>query len=67
MTTYKDMTFCGFNKDCAIAKDCFRALTDEHRMKAKAQNLPICEFMTQPTCHRKIKKNMGSSEIPSNS
>ena len=65
MFCYRDMTFCTFWEDCALGKDCFRALTPKVREEAekwaKAAGLksaPICQYDTksEPPCF-KYKKD----------
>ncbi len=50
MLSYRDMTFCPFNKDCNSAHMCPRALTDEVKEKAQRFNLPISMFGSKPGC-----------------
>lgn len=58
MISYRDMTFCPFNKDCADAKTCPRAYTDEVKRKAAewwgGADAPVSLFVEKPSCHRKV-------------
>ena len=65
--TYKDMTFCTYYKDCAVAGACHRPLTLAVRAQAEAwfnpghvpgrdpEAAPIAVFARQPSCHVEIK------------
>jgi hypothetical protein len=53
MITYRDMTFCGYFKDCLTGKVCRRALTKENESKALQSSLPICRFIEKPDCFEK--------------
>lgn len=59
---FRDMTFCPFNKDCAGAKDCGRALTAEVEAAAKrwwadiSGEPPIAVFASKPSCHVSSKE-----------
>lgn len=50
MTTFKDMTFCSFYTECKKGKDCFRALTNAIKFRAKVVGLPISQFVSEPDC-----------------
>ncbi len=60
MITYRDMTFCNFNINCLLAKDCPRALTkkvqeDADKWWGKGKNkAPIAQFTSKPKCHEII-------------
>ncbi|RAI34773.1 hypothetical protein CH340_07990 [Rhodoplanes serenus] len=61
MMSYRDMTFCGFWRDCALASSCARALTDEVRKSATKWwgdlpgEPPIAQYSERPPCHRNIE------------
>jgi hypothetical protein len=50
MITYRDITFCGFYKECLTGKECHRALTKEVESKALQSSFPICQFVEKPDC-----------------
>ena len=50
MICYRDMTFCDFHKDCKNGGICSRSLTKEVKEKADKFRLPICQFISKPTC-----------------
>ena len=62
MTTYKDMTFCGFYKECEKGLFCDRRLSPTVKLKAHQLGLPIAEYKDKPKCFeeriskRKVKQ-----------
>jgi len=59
MITYRDMTFCGFYRKCLTP--CDRSLTKEVLASAKAERLPLCQFLEKPECF--IDKRTSVSQI----
>lgn len=60
MLCYRDMTFCPFSYDCALAENCSRPLTADVIRRAKewwgGDDPPIAQFPEQPSCHEPIEK-----------
>ena len=50
MICYRDMTFCGFYKDCKLSRRCSRALTKKVLTQATRFGLPVCQFKDKPNC-----------------
>ena len=50
MSSYRDMTFCPFWKDCKSAYMCHRPLTAEVSLKAKEAGMPISMYAAKPEC-----------------
>lgn len=50
MFSYKDMTFCPFEK-CEKFKECERALTNKIRLEADRFGCPISQFGREPECY----------------
>jgi hypothetical protein len=52
--SYRDMTFCSFYTNCALADECHRPLTPEVIAAAQAwwggDDVPIAQFFYRPTC-----------------
>lgn len=54
MMCYKDMTFCGYWKECRDGKKCLRALTEDVEKRAEKCNLLIAQFGEKPDCFKEI-------------
>ena len=48
MMCFRDMTFCGFYKECKDGEECHRALTEEVEYAAKRTGLWISQFADKP-------------------
>ena len=59
MICYKDMTFCGFYKQCEFGSKCHRALTPKIKNDANDFGLPICEYGEKPQCFEQLMKIKG--------
>lgn len=53
---FLDITFCSYYKTCKDGKNCKRALTDEIRLLANREGVPLSIFLTQPYCYRAKKE-----------
>lgn len=57
MICFRDMTFCPYWRDCDLAEECRRPLTDAVRAEAAAWwgegkgEPPIMQYASKPTCH----------------
>ncbi len=55
MICFRDMTFCPFYDDCALASQCHRPLTPEVVAAAHkwwgSDKAPIAQFVDKPKCH----------------
>lgn len=56
MICYKDMTFCGFWKECKGGQSCERALKDTVLIEARKLNLLVARFMIYPNCFKQKEK-----------
>lgn len=54
MICYRDMTFCGFWRECGAIKEtfCQRPLTEAVETNAKRVGLPIAQFSDKPKCFK---------------
>lgn len=59
MICYKDKTFCKFYEECALGKDCSRALTPEVIEDAtkwlELLDVPISVYLNKPECFKEIE------------
>jgi len=59
MICYKDKTFCKFYEECALGKDCTRALTPEVIEDAtkwlELLDVPISVYINKPECFKEIE------------
>ena len=57
MICFRDMTFCPFYEDCAIAEHCDFPLTEEVERQARewwgSDDAPISQWTEKPDCHVK--------------
>lgn len=52
MICYKDRTFCSYYGSCLDGESCDRALTEYELINSEHFDLPICQFVEEPSCFK---------------
>ena len=67
MICYRDMTFCGYYRDCSKASECNRPLTDDviaGCISWCGSSNGIAQWAERPDCHSKILQTPGRATLP---